>query len=327
MSAVVIAIVVGVILLNVVMVIWEALGIDGPTSWTRCPHGVRGGRERQRCTICIDEARKAEQLRLRTLRILEQQKVRDASADEMRRKEYTRLAQSIVPNLKELRKLTPQKFEDEIAQMFKRLGYVVQQTPYSNDGGRDAILTKEGEKILLECKRYGESSVSGRPDLQKFHSAIVTDGAKFGFFVTSGSCSDDAIKFAGSPNVPITLIDNKQLIRKMFESKSASSEDDAYTSMCRTCGEIAHHRLRNPEIQKCPKGHDVEPTLTVDNFLDGAIAPPPLCKKCGAKMRLINGKRGPFWGCSRYPECYSSRSYEQSGRKSSSRGWKRRRSR
>lgn len=37
------------------------------------------------------------------------------------------------------------------------------------------------------------------------------------------------------------------------------------------------------------------------------------CPKCGAKMVLRDGKNGPFWGCSKYPECRSTVS-DQNGR-------------
>ncbi len=33
----------------------------------------------------------------------------------------------------------------------------------------------------------------------------------------------------------------------------------------------------------------------------------PKCPECGAPMRLRNGKRGPFWGCSAYPACKGTR--------------------
>jgi hypothetical protein len=55
--------------------------------------------------------------------------------------------EGIEPSLAELRCLSPQRFGNEIANLFQRLGYEVHQTPYSNDFGRDAILTKLGMSI------------------------------------------------------------------------------------------------------------------------------------------------------------------------------------
>lgn len=30
---------------------------------------------------------------------------------------------------------------------------------------------------------------------------------------------------------------------------------------------------------------------------------PPLCPKCNAPMKYREGKFGPFWGCTKYPDC------------------------
>ena len=33
------------------------------------------------------------------------------------------------------------------------------------------------------------------------------------------------------------------------------------------------------------------------------------CARCGAPMRLINGRKGKFWGCTKYPECRQTRPF------------------
>lgn len=287
----------------------------------RCPHGVRGGRVRQLCNSCRNEARLAERERQRAQEATQLQDRLNACADEVENQERERLSRTIVPDLGELRRLTPQRFEDQMAQMFERLGYTVKQTPYSGDGGRDAIMHKDGEKYLLECKRYGDSTVSGRPDLQKFHSAVMTDGAKVGYFVTTGAFSPDAIRFAAS--VPLELVGSDKLLRLMFESKAAPTTDDVYDSMCRICGETVRHRLRAPTSQKCSAGHVVDPTISVDQLLGvSSSSGPPACAKCGTPMRLIKGNAGAFWGCSQYPRCRSSRPVK--GARGRSPRWRRR---
>src|SRR5262249_59515738 len=67
--------------------------------------------------------------------------------------------------------------------------------------------------------------------------------------------------------VPIELIDRNELVRLMFASKPAAANDDLYRSMCRQCGEIVEHRLRTHLSVKCPNGHEVVPTLSVDQVL------------------------------------------------------------
>jgi len=35
-----------------------------------------------------------------------------------------------------------------------------------------------------------------------------------------------------------------------------------------------------------------------------------ICPKCGGYMKIVRGRRGPFLGCSNYPNCKSSKNYE-----------------
>ena len=248
----------------------------GPPS---CSHGIPGGLARGACQKCADEQRAAEDNARRVAeaareraRIAEEaakrRQERAASAKKLKSDEVIQLRQTIAPSAQELRRLSPQRFEDEIARMFKRLGYAVKQTPYSNDYGRDAILMKNGEKFLLECKRYNEDCSSGRPDLQKFHSAIISDKVKKGFFVTTGKFTQGAQEFAAT--AAIDLIDTNELLRLMFESLKGASQDDSYSSLCLECGHTVIHNVRSPANALCNNGHTVSPTLSVDELLDNA---------------------------------------------------------
>jgi len=244
-----------------------------------CSHGVLAGNYGSLCERCVREQKEIEENQRRERELQErqqriererqerQQRIKAAAAS-LQRDERSRLATTLIPSIKELRSISPQLFEDEIAQMFRRLGYEVKQTPYVNDHGRDAILIKDGKKFLLECKRYGEGGSSGRPDLQKFHSAITTDGAVSGFFVTTGRFTRDAMEFRSNP--PIKLIDGNQLVRMMFQSKPAAGDDDSYRSMCQECQEIVYHRLRAPRSDRCRNGHEIAPTLNLEQVLSAS---------------------------------------------------------
>lgn len=283
--------------------------------WPVCPHGVRGGKTRNHCVECVHERKSLEEkLHLQKVNeAIRQEILRDA--DRLREREWQRLASSLVPSLDELRGLTWQQFEDEIARMFERMGYSVEQTPYTNDGGRDAILIKDGVKYLLECKKYADGGQSGRPDLQKFHSAIITDKAKSGFFVSAGAFTKEAVEWAAT--MPMELIDGQKLVRLMFHSKPAASDDDNYQSACRTCGKIVIHRLRAPNDVTCSEGHVVQPSLTLERLLADGLNPQPSCLRCGVPMRLVDGRKGKFWGCSNYfgtPRCTYTAQYKGSGK-------------
>ena len=97
------------------------------------------------------------------------------------------------------------------------------------------------------------------PRSSKFHSAIVTDNAVGGFFVTTGRFTKEAIEFAKSSF--IELIDAKALARLMYASKPAAVDNDSYRSKCCTCGAVVTHSLRTAGSVTCQNGHEVAPTL------------------------------------------------------------------
>ena len=181
--------------------------------------------------------------------------------------EYARLHATLTLNIDEWRALKPTQFEDEIARMFARLGYDVTQTSYSNDFGRDIIALKDGKKYLVECKCYAVGGSSGRPVLQKLHSAMVTDGADGGFFVTTGGFSDPARKFSTANK--IELIGPDALVRLMAESKQGKSSTE-YKAACYHCGEVVSHDLRDlSRPVKCCNGHEVNTLLKIKEVLEG----------------------------------------------------------
>jgi hypothetical protein len=211
----------------------------------------------------------------------------------------------------QLRILSPNEFEDTIAAMFERLGFEVEQTPYVSDHGRDAIMYHDGNKILLECKRYGEETTSDRPQLQIFHSAIVSDRAAAGFFVTTGRVTSGAIEFA--KNSSITIISGNSLRETYFNSLGSMAAPPTYSALCRECGEEITLNVSAQSSARCSRGHVVTAPITFENIAASIPKPgirPPKCSKCGTPMRLVKGKRGKFWGCSRYPACRSTLPYQ-----------------
>jgi HJR/Mrr/RecB family endonuclease len=72
----------------------------------------------------------------------------------MRDAELKRLSDAWLALPKSYCDMTPMQFESTICELFRKLGYRVTQTPFSNDGGKDAIAYKDGETFLIECKQY-----------------------------------------------------------------------------------------------------------------------------------------------------------------------------
>lgn len=113
---------------------------------------------------------------------------------------------------KNLEVMDPREFEYFVADFFRTLGYTVQVTSGSNDGGKDIILYKGQEMKFVEVKRYTKNSI-GRPFIQKLHSAIVDANAVGGYFVTLSNFNKNARQYAANKN--IELIDGDSLINMM----------------------------------------------------------------------------------------------------------------
>ncbi len=245
-------------------------------SWAPCPHGIPRGKTENRCETCVCEQKEIEENHRREQELRQRQQRIDAAAASLRDSERSRLAKSLVPRIEELRGLTWQQFEDEVARMFERMGFTVKQTPYVGDGGLDAILWRDGKKYLVQCKKYGESQSSGSPELHQFNGVIAADNAAAsGFFVTTSRFTNEAIEFAEKVRriKAIELIDQDKLIRMMFDSKPDRAEDDSYRSMCPQCEDIVSHRLRTPQTARCRNGHKVAPTLDFDSLLPASARP------------------------------------------------------
>lgn len=74
--------------------------------------------------------------------------------------------------------------------------------------------------------------MSGRPELQKFHSAIVTDHAERGKFVTTSGFSLAAREYVTANNLPIDLIDGPQLLQLFAASRGEDQPAAASHTGC-----------------------------------------------------------------------------------------------
>jgi restriction system protein len=102
------------------------------------------------------------------------------------------------------------EFEDYIAKLFFKLGYRSEVVGGENDGGIDVVLSKDGVRYYVQCKRYRGASVSAA-EVREFYGALTHYGTKSaGFFVTTTKFSQQAESFAEGK--PIILIDGQKLV-------------------------------------------------------------------------------------------------------------------
>ncbi|WP_081956442.1 restriction endonuclease [Paenibacillus sp. FSL R5-0912] len=112
-------------------------------------------------------------------------------------------------NLEHLKKMCPFEFEEYIARVFRCAGFDSEVTKRTGDGGKDIILRSNGEVRLVECKRYTTTKV-GRPDIQKFHSAMIDFNALEGFYITTGEFTKQALEC--TENKSILTFNGEQLL-------------------------------------------------------------------------------------------------------------------
>lgn len=176
--------------------------------------------------------------------------------------------------------MTWREFEMLIGEAFRREGYRVVETGGEGgegaDGGVDLVLSKDGEKFLVQCKHWKAFKV-GVEVVRELYGVMAAVGAAGGFVVTSGTFTREAIEFADGTN--LELIDGR-LLRELLERAHEAGELNRAVP--------ADRRTHAPRTSA------------------------PTCPLCAQPMVQRTAKCGAnagaqFWGCSRYPVCRGTR--------------------
>jgi restriction system protein len=117
--------------------------------------------------------------------------------------------------LAQLATLTPEGFEEFVAELFEAMGYAVDRVGGTGDEGADLRVRKGGLLAVVQCK-YHTRGVVGSPELQKFLGTIHHTRSHKGFFVTTRTFSLAAEKFVAEH--PIELIDGPRLVELVQEA-------------------------------------------------------------------------------------------------------------
>lgn len=99
-------------------------------------------------------------------------------------------------NPRALHQLTSRKFEEVMAEIYNRLGYKIELTKATRDGGKDIILRKPdilGDFIYyVECKKYASNNPVGVGIVREFSSVINWDKVNGGIIATTSYFAKDA---------------------------------------------------------------------------------------------------------------------------------------
>lgn len=139
----------------------------------------------------------------------------------IQRKEARRTAESIsVPapsigdvSVKQFSNLSGTEFEQLLSRLFTAMGFNVEMIGGVGDQGGDLIAVKNGERLLIQAKRY--TGTVGNQAVQEAAAAKKHYSCTQALVLTTGYFSDEAVALAKSNNV--TLIFRKRLQEMLLQ--------------------------------------------------------------------------------------------------------------
>lgn len=189
-----------------------------------------------------------------------------------------------------LQAMSWQEFEMLVGEGFRRHGYGVRETGGGADGGVDLVLTKDGEKFLVQCKQWKAFKV-GVSTVRELYGVMAAEGAAGGFVVTSGRFTGEADAFAAGRN--IRLMDGhalRLLLNEGHANRTPVPRDDGAAGRSSDAVSVAGQpAAMTPTASGTPpEGADI-----------------PSCPRCAKPMVRRVAKKGvaagkEFWGCSAY---------------------------
>lgn len=135
--------------------------------------------------------------------------------------------------IKEYKKIQVQEYQDKIIHsinnmsgrdfecfvgfIFECLGYKVNVTQASRDGGKDLIIKKDGITTYVELKRYASKNKINSTQVLKLIGSACADGVHNVIFITTSSYSNDCCNIQSNKNMNIQLLDLNDFIDMCME--------------------------------------------------------------------------------------------------------------
>ena len=125
------------------------------------------------------------------------------------------------PILQTIKKLSPKEFEQFVAEVYRREGYLVEQAGDGPpDNGYDLVLLREAS-VLVQCRHWLIKQV-GESQVRELANAMQRVGATGGVCITTGTFTKRATALAIS--FAIELVDGARLTRR-FSSGDSHAQD------------------------------------------------------------------------------------------------------
>jgi restriction system protein len=111
-------------------------------------------------------------------------------------------------NLNRLQRMDPIAFERFVGELFKKMGYRVEDTRASADEGIDLVLRRGRGMAVVQCKRYSGSV--GQPVVRDLYGVMLHTKSTEAYLVTTGTITQAAYRWAEGK--PIHLVDGHRLV-------------------------------------------------------------------------------------------------------------------
>ena len=152
-----------------------------------------------------------------------QQLLQDANASQIVRVSLEDINEELIRHLaahpNKMREMSPRKFEELIADMFRSRGFDVTLTPPSNDGGMDVIAVQRNgigtAMIIVECKRYAEHHRVGVEIARGLYGVVEQHRATRGIVATTSFFTRGAVDFRNTVPYRLTLGDFNWLTQEI----------------------------------------------------------------------------------------------------------------
>lgn len=123
--------------------------------------------------------------------------------------------------LDSLFRLSWKQFEDLVGEAYRRQGYAVKEILGGGaDNGVDLVLTRNGESILVQCKRWRGLPVPVQT-VRELYGVLMDRRAAAAKLVTTSQFTPDAVGFANGK--PIELVDAEALLELLAYLRSSGT--------------------------------------------------------------------------------------------------------
>lgn len=108
------------------------------------------------------------------------------------------------------------EFEDYVSNILRNMGFEIEQTTYSNDGGIDIIANFNkpifSGRYIVQCKNW-QGNV-GAPEIRDLYGVVMDQRANKGILITPSDFTEQAYEFAKGKNIELI---NGDILTKLAE--------------------------------------------------------------------------------------------------------------